>query len=144
MSRSTMDQEGEALPPESVPYDVGYGKPPRDTQFKPGQSGNPKGRRKGSRNFRTMTREALNQKMRITESGRSRVVTKGEAIIMAMTAKAIRGDVRAGGIMMKHMEEERHMPMKMTWNAVIEMLDDGELELALDDIEQALTVQPKA
>lgn len=30
----------------SKPYDVGYGKPPKNSQFKPGQSGNPKGRPK--------------------------------------------------------------------------------------------------
>ena len=34
-------------------FSVGYGKPPAHTQFKPGQSGNPKGRRKGQRNVRT-------------------------------------------------------------------------------------------
>ena len=31
-------------------YDVGYGKPPASTRFKPGQSGNPKGRPKGANN----------------------------------------------------------------------------------------------
>ena len=32
-------------------YEVGYGKPPKDKQFKKGQSGNPKGRTKGTKNF---------------------------------------------------------------------------------------------
>ena len=31
-------------------YEVGYGKPPKSRQWKPGQSGNPKGRPKGARN----------------------------------------------------------------------------------------------
>jgi len=31
-------------------YDVGYGKPPKGGQFQKGQSGNPRGRPKGSRN----------------------------------------------------------------------------------------------
>jgi hypothetical protein len=35
-----------AVQPRQSTYDVGYGKPPADTSFKPGQSGNPKGRPK--------------------------------------------------------------------------------------------------
>jgi hypothetical protein len=35
--------------PESANYGVGYGKPPKASQFSPGQSGNPKGRPKGAR-----------------------------------------------------------------------------------------------
>ncbi len=35
-----------------APYEVGNKKPPRHTQFKPGFSGNPKGRRQGPRYFR--------------------------------------------------------------------------------------------
>ncbi|HEY8129410.1 MAG TPA: DUF5681 domain-containing protein [Hyphomicrobium sp.] len=38
----------------SPPYDIGYGKPPVKTRFRKGQSGNPKGRGKGSRNFATI------------------------------------------------------------------------------------------
>ena len=37
---------------------VGYGRPPVNRQFKPGQSGNPRGRPKGSKNFPTMFAEA--------------------------------------------------------------------------------------
>ena len=42
----------QAEQPTTAPkqYEVGYGKPPKSTQFKPGRSGNPKGRTKGSRN----------------------------------------------------------------------------------------------
>jgi hypothetical protein len=34
-------------------YEVGYGRPPIHTRFKPGQSGNPAGRPKGAQNFAT-------------------------------------------------------------------------------------------
>jgi hypothetical protein len=42
--------EAEAAPNKAIPYKVGYGKPPAEHRFKKGQSGNPKGRTKGSKN----------------------------------------------------------------------------------------------
>ena len=42
-------------------YAVGYGKPPRQTQFKKGQSGNPNGRARGSKNLATLIMAALNE-----------------------------------------------------------------------------------
>ena len=40
-------------------YEVGYGKPPKSTRFRKGQSGNPAGRRKGSFNLGTIVRREL-------------------------------------------------------------------------------------
>ena len=39
-------------------YQVGYCRPPLHSRFKPGQSGNPKGRPRQSRNMRTIARIA--------------------------------------------------------------------------------------
>ena len=62
-------------------YEVGYGKPPHHTRFMKGQSGNPRGRRCGSKNLRTLLSEALNEPVTITENGRRRKITKREAIV---------------------------------------------------------------
>src|SRR5438552_19129935 len=62
-------------------YEVGYGKPPRHSRFKTGQSGNPRGRAPGAKNLRTLLSEALKECVIVTENGGSRKVTKREAII---------------------------------------------------------------
>jgi hypothetical protein len=52
-------------------YEVGYGKPPKHTRFKPGQSGNPKGRPKASKDFRSLLHRALFKKRRLLKMARS-------------------------------------------------------------------------
>lgn len=76
-------------------YEVGYGQPPRRTQFKKGRSGNPKGRPRGSRNATTLLKEALNEQVVITENGRRRTITKKEVIITQIVNKAASGDHRS-------------------------------------------------
>ena len=74
---------------------VGYCKPPVHTRFKKGQSGNPKGRRKGQRNVHTVVDEALSQRIKIKEGNRTRSVTKLDAVILTMISAALKGDAKA-------------------------------------------------
>ena len=76
-------------------YEVGYGKPPRSTRFKKGQSGNPRGRSSGSKNLSTLLSEALNEPVIVTENGRRRKVSKREAIIKQLVNQSANGDWRA-------------------------------------------------
>ena len=76
-------------------YEVGYGKPPKHTRFRKGQSGNPRGRPKGARGLKTDLRAELSEKIRVTEGGRQRLLTKQQVIIKALAAKAVKGDTRA-------------------------------------------------
>ena len=59
-------------------YKVGYKKPPLHTRFKKGQSGNPRGRPKGSKNFSTLLAEALNEPVIVAEDGKRRRISKRE------------------------------------------------------------------
>jgi hypothetical protein len=74
---------------------VGYCKPPSRTQFKPGHSGNPRGRPKGTRNLKTDLAEELAERIPINEGGRKRAISKQRAMLKQLMAKALRGDVRA-------------------------------------------------
>jgi hypothetical protein len=76
-------------------YEVGYGKPPHNTRFKKGQSGNPRGRPSGSKNLSTLLSEALNEPVIVTENGRRRKVSKREAIIKQLVNRSANGDWRA-------------------------------------------------
>src|SRR5215472_9169066 len=77
------------------PYAVGYGRPPVHTRFKPGQSGNPRGRPKGHRNAKTIVAKVLDEPVIIREGDKTRRVSKFEAIVQANTLNAIKGDTRA-------------------------------------------------
>jgi hypothetical protein len=74
---------------------VGYKRPPKGTQFKSGQSGNPKGRKKNVPNFKTDLTAELRQPIVVRENGRERRITKQQAFIKALMALAIKGDIRA-------------------------------------------------
>ncbi|MCK1324665.1 MULTISPECIES: DUF5681 domain-containing protein [unclassified Bradyrhizobium] len=73
----------------------GYGKPPLHTRFKPGQSGNPRGRPKGSLNFTTDLKTVLLAPVALNDGGRSRRVTTQKAALLRLREKALKGDVRA-------------------------------------------------
>ncbi len=76
-------------------YGIGYCKPPKGTQFIKGQSGNPKGRPKGSQNVSTILRRAARRRVRVTCNGVSRFVTTLEAAVIQLLNQAAAGDPRA-------------------------------------------------
>jgi DNA modification methylase len=76
-------------------YQVGYGRPPRHTQFQAGQSGNPIGRRKGVRNFTTDVVRTLRVPVKVTEGDGTRIISTQEGILLKLREKALRGDGRA-------------------------------------------------
>jgi hypothetical protein len=84
------------MPPEDErDYEVGYGKPPRHTRFGKGQSGNPRGRPRGTKNLKTLLSEALNEPVIVTENGGHRKVSKREAIITQLVNRSATADLRA-------------------------------------------------
>lgn len=77
--------------PEVCQEEVGYGRPPKSTQFQKGRSGNPKGRPRGRRRdipYDTL----LGQMVTVREDSRERRVTAAEAFILQLTKKGLEGD----------------------------------------------------
>jgi len=79
---------------------VGYRRPPTHSRFKPGQSGNPRGRPKGAKNIDTLCRSLLSRKVTIQEHGGRRRVSAVEAILLASIQRAVRGDNRAAKLLL--------------------------------------------
>jgi hypothetical protein len=86
---SSMNKKGW---PGNNDYVVGKGRPPVSTRFKPGQSGNPKGRPKGAKNLVTYIFQALNRKVPMKDGGRIRKVTSREGIAEVTVNRALKGD----------------------------------------------------
>jgi hypothetical protein len=76
-------------------YEVGYGKPPRHTQFAKGQSGNPRGRPAGAKNLKTLLNEALNELVIVAENGGRRKITKRRAIVTQLVNQSAKANLPA-------------------------------------------------
>jgi hypothetical protein len=107
-----------ATEPESRPlipnddardYKVGYKKPPLHTRFKKGQSGNPRGRPRGARNFSSVLNEALNQRVVVTENGRRRKISKRELGIRQLVDKFAMAEMQATRMLLGLMLERERL-----------------------------------
>ena len=76
-------------------YEVGDRRPPKNSQFKPGVSGNPKGRPKGSVNLRTRIARQLRQTVPVTRHGRQVKMLKADLIAHQIVDAAAKGNLKA-------------------------------------------------
>ncbi len=104
------------------PYDVGYAKPPKDTRFKKGRSGNPNGRPRKKPDLYTELTRVLREIVTVTVADEPQRVTVQQALLMRLRDEALRGAVWAGKLQQK----------------VIEAIPDGADEY--DRIERAVSL----
>jgi hypothetical protein len=87
-------------------YLIGYGKPPRQSQFKKGQSGNPHGRprkKPAPTDLNSLLRDELAEHVEITVGERRMKITKSEAMIKLLVNRASKGDSKAMSFIMNQM-----------------------------------------
>jgi hypothetical protein len=84
---------------------VGYKSPPTHSRFKPGQSGNPAGRRKGSQNLKTIFEKILKEEVSLREGNEVRRVSKAEALMRGLVIGALKGDHRSIGTLFRIAEQ---------------------------------------
>ena len=114
---------------------VGYKKPPKHTQFKPGQSGNPKGRPKGTKNLATDLSEELSEKIVVTEAGQQLYISKQRAMIKSLLAKALKGDTRAASVLLKLLIDAEQ---SVNSNTIAEQLTEDDQAILAAFAEQVL------
>jgi hypothetical protein len=123
------------MPPEDESdYAVGYGKPPRHTRFRHGRSGNPKGRPPGAKNLASVLERVLGEAVVVSENGRRRKISKGEAVIKQLVNKAAAGDARA---MRMLLGEIRQLQGRADASADAVVLDDAD-QLVIDQLQRRL------
>ena len=92
--------DGNRKPPRVAASDddddrVGYKRPPKKHRFPPGQSGNPRGRSKGAKGLKTILKKELGGRVRITENGKTRSISKMELLIKRLVEKGGKGDYKS-------------------------------------------------
>lgn len=81
-------------------YEVGYGRPPRGSQFQSGQSGNPKGRPKGQPTASEIFSREAARLVTVRVRDKVETISKLEAAIRKLFQMAIAGDARALGMLL--------------------------------------------
>ena len=77
-------------------YEVGYGKPPEASWFKPGVSGNPKGRpRRRPTDLAAVVVGVLNAPIRHNENGQAKTAPGWELNLKMLVRRALGGDIDA-------------------------------------------------
>jgi hypothetical protein len=116
----------------AAPYDVGYAKPPASTKFKPGQSGNPRGRPKGSRNKPPRLNEERLKEIIIAEAYRTIKINDGDKKVSIPMAQAIVRSLAVNAAKGQHRAQQLFAELVTMTERANKALHDGYLQTAIE------------
>lgn len=87
--------------PPAASSSVGYGRPPVEHQFKPGISGNPSGRPKGSPTIQDLIAREARRLVKVRTGDKITSISKLEALVRKLFAQALEGDLSASRLIMQ-------------------------------------------
>lgn len=125
---------GKTRKSQSGDYRVGKNKPPVESQFRPGQSGNPKGRPKGKTTVHEQVSTLLARKIPVPENGVTRMMSLQETMLLAVGQKAVRGDLKAVAFLLNLREATRDNTSTLIDPASLAAFDQATLRRYMQDV----------
>lgn len=114
---------------DEAEYEVGYKKPPKRSQFKPGESGNRKGRPKRETNVGSAIVRELAVKISVRENNVTKKLTKAQAMAKNVVQKAMSGDMKAVSQLVKLMPKQFEVPASAEQGASAAEISSAEKEV---------------
>ena len=140
------DESPETDSPEIPDHPVGYCKPPVKNRFKPRQTGNGRGRPRGSKNRKTIVREIANEMHTVTEDGHRRRRPTLELVLLALRNLMAEGNVRAfrayNKTLAKYEPQDSHRKYGYLVVPAPVSLEDSEFEIVYEDADGHTPIDP--
>ena len=126
---------------------IGYGRPPLHSRFKPGESGNPRGRPKGAASFKSDLLEELSETIAVREGGGEVRITKQRAVVKTLVAASIAGDPKAATALInlctKLLRDQETDPRAAEDEAFVDKLASRERQAGTGAVSSPRTEEPE-